>query len=90
VTNGKPDPEGILRLSKELGFKPEEIVVFEDAPAGIKAAKNAGAKVIACRTTHTVEQLKEANADCVVKLLTDVDFTMLSDGSFEIEVKNTL
>lgn len=64
--------------------------MFEDAPAGVKAAHDAGAKVVACLTTHELSQLKEAGADSVVKLLTDVDFTNLPDGSFEVEVTNTL
>ncbi|KAI7901918.1 HAD-superfamily hydrolase subfamily IA, variant 3 [Cokeromyces recurvatus] len=90
VTQGKPHPESYLRIIEKLGFKPEEVVVFEDAPSGVQSAKAAGAVVIACKTTHSVEQLKEAGANCVVDLLTDVDFTNLPDGSFEVEVKNTL
>lgn len=56
----------------------------------MKSARAAGATVIACETTHTVEQLKEAGANCVVRFLTDVDFIILPDGSFEVEVNNTL
>lgn len=71
---------------RELGFKPEEVIVFEDAPAGVKAAHDAGAKVIACLTTHSADPLQEAGADSIVKLLTDVDFINLSDGTFEVQV----
>lgn len=56
----------------------------------MKSARAAGATVIACATTHPVERLKEAGANSVVKFLTDVDFISLPDGSFEVEVKNTL
>lgn len=66
------------------------MIVFEDAPAGIKSARDTGATVIACQTTHTVDQLKQAGANCVVSLLTEVDFTILPDSSFEVQVKNTL
>lgn len=66
------------------------MIVFEDAPSGVESARAAGAQVIACTTTHTVDQLKEAGAQAVVKLLTDVDFTILPDGSFEVEVRDTL
>ncbi|CAO0795230.1 unnamed protein product [Mucor circinelloides] len=72
------------------GDMPQDVIVFEDAPAGVKAAISAGAQVIACTTTHTVDQLREAGAHTIVKLLTDVDFTNLPDGSFEVEVKSTL
>ncbi|KAI8085559.1 HAD-superfamily hydrolase subfamily IA, variant 3, partial [Thamnidium elegans] len=90
VGRGKPDPEGYIRVARELGFEGKDVIVFEDAPAGIKSALNAGATVIACATTHTVDQLKQAGANCVVSLLTEVDFTILPDGSFEVQVKNTL
>jgi len=90
VSQGKPHPECYTRAIQELGYQPQDVIVFEDAPAGVKAAISAGAQVIACTTTHTVDQLREAGAHTIVKLLTDVDFTNLPDGSFEVEVKSTL
>jgi len=42
VSNAKPDPEVFLKGAFELGVKPEECLVFEDAQAGIEAAQNAG------------------------------------------------
>lgn len=40
---GKPDPQ-IYQLAMEtIGKKPEEVIVFEDAIAGLQAAKNANA-----------------------------------------------
>ena len=42
VTNAKPDPEVFLLGARELNLMPKECVVFEDAEAGIEAAKNAG------------------------------------------------
>jgi glycerol 3-phosphatase-1 len=41
--------------------------VFEDAPAGVRAGKAAGFKVIALATTHKVNQLREAGADWIVR-----------------------
>ncbi|GFR34633.1 beta-phosphoglucomutase [Thermobrachium celere] len=46
VTNAKPDPEVFLKAAQELGLKPEECCVFEDAVAGIEAARRANMKVI--------------------------------------------
>jgi sugar-phosphatase len=63
VTNGKPDPEGYRLAATELGVDPQTAVVFEDAPAGIAAAKAAGARVIGITTTHPREELLEAGAD---------------------------
>lgn len=69
VKVGKPDPEGYRRAREKL-FQSNnvvrEVLVIEDAPAGVKAGKAAGCKVLAVVTTHTVEQLKDAGADWVV------------------------
>lgn len=46
VAKSKPDPEVFLVAAKELNVKPEECVVFEDAIAGVQAAKNGNMKVI--------------------------------------------
>ncbi len=43
----KPDPEIYSMLSKLLGVKPEECLVFEDTVAGIKSGKNAGMETCA-------------------------------------------
>ncbi|KAI8386938.1 HAD-superfamily hydrolase subfamily IA, variant 3 [Blakeslea trispora] len=85
VSQGKPHPEPYLKAIEKLNLKPQDVIVFEDAPAGIRSAKEAGAQVIACKTTHTASQLKEAGADCIVELLTDVDFINLPDGTFEVQ-----
>ncbi|KAK9765723.1 DL-glycerol-3-phosphatase [Basidiobolus ranarum] len=90
VVRGKPDPEGYLMTAKKLGMAPEDCIVFEDSPAGVRAARAAGMNCVACSTTHSVEQLKDANANCVVEYLTDVDVKSLPDGSFEITVNKTL
>ncbi|MCS7024551.1 MAG: beta-phosphoglucomutase family hydrolase [Bryobacteraceae bacterium] len=51
VKHPKPDPEIYLRVAKFLGVPPRDCVVFEDSAAGIEAAKAAGARVVAVRTT---------------------------------------
>jgi beta-phosphoglucomutase len=42
VANAKPDPEVFLRGAAALGVAPADCAVFEDAAAGIEAAKRAG------------------------------------------------
>jgi pseudouridine-5'-monophosphatase len=47
VSAGKPNPEVFLKTMKKLGIeKPENCLVFEDAPAGVKCANNAGMAVV--------------------------------------------
>lgn len=41
VTKAKPDPEVFLIAADKLNIKPEDCIVFEDAVAGIEAAKAA-------------------------------------------------
>jgi sugar-phosphatase len=62
VSAGKPDPQGYRLAATELRVAPERCVVFEDAPAGIAAARAAGATVIAISTTHRAQDLQEADA----------------------------
>jgi beta-phosphoglucomutase len=41
ITKAKPDPEVFLKGAESLGADPKHCVVFEDAIAGIEAARNA-------------------------------------------------
>jgi len=73
VTNGKPHPEPYLKAATVLGFPASECVVVEDVPAGIRAGKAAGARVIAFRTTCKEADLRAAGADWVVKGCVDIE-----------------
>jgi len=46
VTKSKPDPEVFLVGAKELNVEADECVVFEDAIAGVQAAKAGGMKAV--------------------------------------------
>lgn len=60
ITNGKPDPEPFLLGAEKLGLSAEHCLVFEDAPAGVKAGHSANCTVIALQTHFKPEQLPEA------------------------------
>lgn len=61
VKKGKPDPEVFEKAIKRLGLIPAHCVVIEDAPLGISAAKNAGAKVVGITTSRERRDLAAAN-----------------------------
>jgi sugar-phosphatase len=87
ITDGKPDPEPYLNGARLLGFKPQDCLVFEDAPAGIRSARAAGITVIAFPTTYPLDALSEA--DCVAESLGAVHVEILASGELELDV-NTL
>lgn len=84
ITCGKPNPEPYLNGARLLGYKPEDCVVFEDAPAGIRAGKAAGMTVIAFPTTYPLDALSEA--DCIAESLGSVDVEILMSGELELKV----
>ena len=61
VESGKPSPDPYLLAARQMGIDPARCVVVEDAPAGIKAGKSAGAYVVALTTTHEADELDEAD-----------------------------
>lgn len=58
ISNAKPDPEVFLKGAEALGVKPDQCIVFEDAQAGIEAAKNGG---MYCVALGKPENLKGAD-----------------------------
>ena len=77
VTYCKPSPEIFLTAAERLGLRPEECIVFEDAVAGIEAAKAAGMKVVTLTTTLPRERLEAAGADLVIDSFSEVDYDCL-------------
>jgi len=46
VSEAKPNPEVFVKAANLIGLDPQNCLVFEDAQAGIDAAKNAGMKCV--------------------------------------------
>jgi mannitol-1-/sugar-/sorbitol-6-phosphatase len=52
VAQGKPAPDCFLLAARRLGVAADACCVFEDAPAGIRAAESAGTSVVVVTATH--------------------------------------
>ena len=75
TTRGKPDPQVFQVAAQRLGVEPKNAVVFEDAVAGVQAARAGGMRCVAVRFVghHSPEKLREAGADVVVGSLAELD-----------------
>lgn len=65
VSNGKPDPEPYLKAMERLGLEKDECLVVENAPLGVKSARNAGLYCVA--VASYLDQEKLSGADRVFK-----------------------
>lgn len=79
IANGKPAPDPYLKGAELLGFAARDCVVVEDAPAGVRSGKAAGARVIGLCTTMPSREIQDAGADRVLR-----DCTAISLQSPEI------
>jgi HAD superfamily hydrolase (TIGR01509 family) len=59
VVHGKPHPDVFLKAAAKNARLPERCVVFEDAFAGIAAARAGGMKTVGVATTHPPADLVE-------------------------------
>jgi len=71
VKKKKPDPQIFLLAVDKLELAPQNCVVVEDAPDGVKAAKAARCQCIA--VTNSVAAGKLASADLIVNSLTEIN-----------------
>ena len=85
VQHGKPDPEPYLKAANALGFAPADCIVMEDAPAGIRAGKAAGARVFALRTTAPDAELAQSGADWIANDLASLRLNS-SDHQSQMEL----
>ncbi len=72
IAKAKPDPEVFLEGAKAVGVEPSRCIVFEDAVAGIEAAKNARMK---CVGVGRADLLRAA--DLVIPSFVGVDLSLL-------------
>jgi beta-phosphoglucomutase len=78
---GKPDPQVFLLSAQRLSVPPARCVVFEDAVAGVQAARAGDMKCVAVRCVghHPEAALRQAGADLVVETLEQVSAGTIRD-----------
>lgn len=59
VDKSKPHPQTYLKAASLLKVDPSSCVVFEDAPKGVEAARNAGMKAVVLTTMHSEHEFAE-------------------------------
>lgn len=72
VSKSKPDPEVFQKGAEALGILAAECIVFEDAQAGIDAAKAGGMKVVGIGSSEVLH-----GADRIITSFTDIQATDL-------------
>jgi beta-phosphoglucomutase family hydrolase len=78
VERGKPAPDVFLKAAQLCAVDPADCIVFEDAPLGIEAARNAGMRAVALTTSMPAAAF--AGYDNVIAV--GRDFDELARGYF--------
>ena len=71
VTISKPDPETFTKCATLLGVTPGSCLVFEDAPKGVEAARNAGMKTVVLTTMHPKDEFE--SYDNIISFISNYD-----------------
>ena len=72
VVNGKPHPDIFLKAAELLHVEPQECMVVEDSPAGIRAACAAGIKAVLVPDQATITEEIIAMSDVVLNSLLEM------------------
>jgi mannitol-1-/sugar-/sorbitol-6-phosphatase len=86
IRQGKPSPEPYLKGAEVLHFAARDCVVVEDAAAGTRAGKAAGARVLALRTTSSDAELAAAGADWIIDDLSKVSFDIAANSAIVLSI----
>ena len=82
VNAGKPAPDIYLKVAEDLGVKPENCLVFEDIPNGMRAGKAAGMTVIGVEDENAKKHKEEIDAICDYFIK---DYYDMLEGKIEVE-----
>jgi len=78
VPRGKPDPALFVKAAQNLNINPADLMAFEDAASGVRAARAAGMKCMGISNNGSSSVLLDAGASHVVK-----DFCFLSHSKLQ-------
>jgi len=81
VKNNKPDPDVYLATAKLMGINPQNQIVFEDSPRGVKAAVAAGSHAFGLPVYHN----KITN-----KILLDAGATKIFNEWGDVKIKDLI
>jgi glucose-1-phosphatase len=52
----KPEPEAFLLVARRMGFKPEEVLFFDDGPGNVEGARTVGMQGVVVRSIRDVRR----------------------------------
>jgi HAD superfamily hydrolase (TIGR01509 family) len=76
VEHPKPAPDLFLHAARSLNVPPAQVIVVEDTPTGITAARAAGMHAIGFAAMTPLERLRGAGAHVVVKDMLELQFML--------------
>jgi HAD superfamily hydrolase (TIGR01509 family) len=82
VKAGKPDPEVYNLAANRMKVAPTNLLVLEDAPCGVQAAKAAGMRCVGVITNGRAELLRRCGAEFVIPDFRDSSVERLLQLSF--------
>lgn len=81
VKHGKPDPEPYLKGAEKAGIRPEESIVIENAPLGVRAGKAAGCFTIAVMTGPVPrEEFEKEKADMIFPSMKELNRWLVEEA----------
>ncbi|KAG0490986.1 hypothetical protein HPP92_007849 [Vanilla planifolia] len=89
VNEGKPSPDIFIEAAKRLGVESSCCLVIEDSPVGVKAAKDAGATVVAVPSLQNQIE-RYSVADHILHSLLDFQPELWGLPAFDDWVQNAL
>jgi beta-phosphoglucomutase len=90
VDQGKPNPAVFLKAAQKLGICPSELLAFEDAVSGVKAARSSGMTCIGIAQPDRASTLLAAGAISVVSNFCDLSYAKLRHFSSNGTVSRAL